>query len=349
MTETQRRQPRAKGRRFGRAKSGNQRAATSKVKLRRGTVGDEQPLIARLGAYVQHHRSSAKEALLRLVVTPEQTLPTCLVIAIALALPALLYLGLVNMERQVERWQAPAQLSVFLHKRAQEPAISALTKQIDQYEQVLEWQLITPDQALQDFQSASGFGDVLASLDENPLPPVLVVTPAPLSVDQLAQLQSQLEQETVVDSVLLDLEWVSRLQQLVALIERVVTALGGLLAVGVILIVGNVIRLAISHRKDEIVIAKLVGASDGFVRRPFLYTGLWYGCSGGLMAVLLVVTAQLWLAGPIARLAVSYGSQFQFSGLGISGSLALVLAAAVLGSLGAWLSVSRHLAAIKPS
>ena len=122
-----------------------------------------------------------------------------------------------------------------------------------------------------------------------------------------------------------------------------------LLAVGVILIVGNVIRLAISHRKDEIVIAKLVGASDGFVRRPFLYTGLWYGCSGGLMAVLLVVTAQLWLAGPIARLAASYGSQFQFSGLGISGSLALVLAAAVLGSLGAWLSVSRHLAAIKPS
>lgn len=334
--------------RTGRAKQGNKRVKPPK-QSKRALVGDQQPLSSQLLAYYKHHQSSAIEALLRLVRVPGQTLPTCLVIAIALALPAMLYLGLANMERQAAKWQAPVQLSVFLHKRANDQAIEGLGQKLDAHGAVLSWQLITPEQALADFQAASGFSDVLASLDENPLPSVIVVTPKELSVAELARLRSELNQDTLVENVLLDLEWVARLQQLVALIERVVTALASLLAVGVVLIVGNVIRLAITNRKDEIVISKLVGASDGFVRRPFLYTGLWYGLLGGLLALIMLQVAQLWLAEPIAALAVLYGSQFELAGLGIGGSLGLVLAAGVLGSLGAWLSVTRHLSAIKPS
>jgi len=325
------------------------RPAAKPAKSRKAKSGTEAPLASRLGAYLQHHRTSASDALGRLAKTPGQTLPTCLVIAIALALPALLYLGLSNMQAQAQRWQAPAQLSLFLHKRASSAAVEGFQKELAANAQVASQEYVSPEQAMQDFQAASGFNDILTTLEENPLPPVIVVTPTELSVAELASLRSQLAANPVVENVLLDLEWVARLQQIMALVERVVSALGVLLAVGVVLIVGNVIRLAIANRKDEIVIAKLVGASDGFVRRPFLYTGLWYGLFGGILAVLMLLLAQLWLAGPIARLAALYGSQFQLAGLGAAGSTGLVLAAGVLGSLGAWLSVSRHLSAIKPT
>ncbi|BFM04964.1 permease-like cell division protein FtsX [Halioxenophilus aromaticivorans] len=330
-------------------KRANKRAKPKAPAGKAGPIGEQLPASDRLLAYVKHHQASASEAFTRILRTPGQSLPTCLVIAIALALPALLYLGLANMERQAEQWRAPAQISVFLHKRASNRAIDQFNQQLDRNPQVDSWQLITPEQALLDFQAASGFGDVLADLDDNPLPPVVVITPGDLSVPELSSLRTQLAQDSVVESVLLDLEWVARLQQIMALIERVVSALGSLLALGVVLIVGNVIRLAISSRKDEIVIAKLVGASDGFVRRPFLYTGLWYGLLGGGLAVAMLLLANAWLAGPIARLAALYSTQFELAGLGFGGSLALVLAAGVLGSLGAWLSVSRHLSAIKPT
>ncbi|WP_317932153.1 permease-like cell division protein FtsX [Halioxenophilus sp. WMMB6] len=309
----------------------------------------EITVVERLAAYFRHHHTSAQEAFLRLVQSPGQSLPTCLVIAIALALPAMLYLGLINLESQANRWQAPAQLSVFLHKRASNTAITALREQLATRTDIESTRFITADQALKEFERVSGFSDVLNSLESNPLPAVLVITPANLSVEALAKMQTELSALTIVDSVQLDLEWVARLQQITALVGRIVGALALLLAVGVILIVGNVIRLAIANRKDEIVIAKLVGASNGFVRRPFLYTGLWYGCFGGILALLMLAAAQLWLAGPIARLAQLYNSEFELAGLGFAGSFNLVLAAAVLGSMGAVLSVSRHLAAIKPS
>ncbi len=330
-------------------KRANKRAKFKAATGKHGPIGEQLPLKDRLLAYFKHHQSSALEALTRILRTPGQSLPTCMVIAIALALPALLYLGLANMERQAEKWQAPAQISVFLHKRASTAATDKLGQQLTGDARIESWYLVTPEQALQDFQTASGFGDVLADLDENPLPPVIVITPQELSLSELAAMRSQLAEEPLVESVLLDLEWVARLQQIMALIERVVSALGLLLAVGVVLIVGNVIRLAISNRKDEIVIAKLVGASDGFVRRPFLYTGLWYGLFGGLLAVLMLMLANAWLAGPIARLAALYSTSFRLAGLGVGGACGLVLAAGVLGSMGAWLSVSKHLSAIRPT
>ena len=144
------------------------------------------------------------------------------------------------------------------------------------------------------------------------------------------------------------MEWLQRLNSLMALSRRLVVAIGCMLVVGVMLILGNTIRLAIEGRRDEIVIVKLVGGSNGFVRRPFLYTGLWYGVGGGVLAALLV-SAALWsLEKPISDLAILYESAFQLSGLGVMGSLNLVILGGLLGLAGAWLAVSRHLARIQP-
>ena len=313
------------------------------TKAKRADIG------GRLHAYAIHHKASAIDAFRRLVQTPGQTLPTCLVIAIALALPTLFYLLLNNLEGQAQRWQSPAQISVYLHKRASPAAIENLQQQLDSRGDIDATRYISEAQALREFQETSGFTDVLSSLDDNPLPAVIVVTPKQLSVESMSALTEQLAGESIVDSVQLDLEWVARLQQIVAVASRLATVLTALLALGVVLIVGNVIRLSIANRKEEIVIAKLVGASNGFVRRPFLYTGVCYGLFGGLLAVIMVALAAFWLASPVARLATLYAANFELQGLGFNGAISLVFGASVLGCLGAWLSVSRHLASIKPS
>jgi cell division transport system permease protein len=142
--------------------------------------------------------------------------------------------------------------------------------------------------------------------------------------------------------------WLARLNSLMELSRRLVLAVGGLLVLGVVLILGNTIRLAIENRRDEIVIVKLVGGSNAFVRRPFLYTGLWYGVGGGLFAAILVAGALWFLQDPISRLAQLYESAFELRGLGIMGGLNLIILGGLLGLSGAWLAVARHLSRIEP-
>jgi cell division transport system permease protein len=151
-----------------------------------------------------------------------------------------------------------------------------------------------------------------------------------------------------VAEVVLDMEWLQRLNSLMELGRRVVLAVGVMLVAGVLLILGNTIRLGIESRRDEILIVKLVGGSNGFVRRPFLYTGLWYGVGGGVLAALLVSSALWFLEEPIGNLASLYESAFRLQGLGIMGGLNLVILGGLLGLAGAWLAVSRHLARIEP-
>ena len=151
-----------------------------------------------------------------------------------------------------------------------------------------------------------------------------------------------------VAEALLDMEWLQRLNSLMHLSRRLVQIVGGLLVLGVLLILGNTIRLAIENRREEIVVVKLVGGSNAFVRRPFLYTGLWYGVGGGVLAGLLVSLALWFLQQPVADLAKLYGSDFRLRGLGIMGGLNLVVLGGLLGLAGAWLAVTRHLVHIQP-
>lgn len=303
----------------------------------------------RYNAWLRHHRLSAADSLQRLMDKPWSSLLTWLVIAIAMALPVGLNVALENAYSLSTDWDRPARISVFLTAATDEKSARQFQSQLSGLEDIADSRLITRDQALVEFSELSGFGDLLDSLEENPLPNLVVVSPvAGIQTDRLAKLQSLLQAMPEVEQALLDMEWVQRLSSLMALGRRIVLAVGALLIVGVILILGNTIRLAIENRRDEILIVKLVGGSNAFVRRPFLYTGLWYGVGGGLISAVLV-SGFLWLLeGPAQSLAQLYQSGFEIRGLGVMGGLNLIILGGFLGLAGAWLAVTRHLSAIEP-
>jgi cell division transport system permease protein len=317
------------------------RSGASQSKAR---IGDK------LRAYWAHHRSVARESLVRLLRTPMQSLLTWLVVAIALALPAVLYLALGQFQTLSETWQTQPRISVFLHMEAREEAARKLRDELLGREEIAAVDYVSPDQALREFELFSGLGNVLETLDENPLPAVLVVHPssAHSAPDQLEQLRRSLQAQTLVEDVRLDMDWVRRLHQIMIIGQRLVVAMAFLLALGVLLVVGNTIRLAIESRRDEIVVIKLVGATNAFVRRPFLYTGFWYGFGGGLLAWLLLTAGIQWLSGPVAGLAQLYQSGLRLQGLNWWESLVILFGAGSLGLLGAALAVSKHLHTIEP-
>jgi cell division transport system permease protein len=325
----------------------------SKVKQRarreQGASQAKTHLRGRLRSYFSHHSSTARDSLNRLMATPYATAMTWFVIGIALALPVGLSLILSNAESASDGWDSGAQVSVFLHKRIQEQDGRGLATRLAQRADVVSTRYISAEQALEEFQQLSGFGNVLRNLDSNPLPALIIVIPAS-SVGMVATeaLVADLQAITEVQNVVLDLAWVQRLYSLMEISRRVVLALGLMLALGVLLVIGNTIRLAIESRRDEVVIIKLVGGSDAFVRRPFLYTGFWYGAGGALIAWLLIGLALIWVSGPLASLSALYQSSFSIHGLGFAGGVLLLLAGGCLGLFGAWLAVARHLAEIQP-
>lgn len=277
------------------------------------------------------------------------SLMTAAVIGIALALPAGFMLLLDNVARLSGGWQGQTRVSVFLAQEAGPERLEQVARDLLARPDVAAVQTLTPEQALAEFRALSGLDDVLDLLEHNPLPPVVVAEPPPgLAGAELDALVAAVQARPGVDRVRLDREWVRRLQAFMALLERAAWVVTALLAMAVILVVGNTIRLDIENRRDEIVIAKLIGATDAFVRRPFLYSGLLYGLVGGVLAWLLVETGRGLLSTPAQDLSALYGGGFRIEGLGLTGGLGLAGCGALLGLLGSWLAVARHLAAIEP-
>ena len=304
----------------------------------------------RVRAWLQHHRLSARDSLRRLLYNPLASVLTWLVIGIALALPVSLFVALDNVRSVSGQWDSPAQISLFLRAEMSLQAARQLELRLVAWPGVAKTRLVSRQDALLEFQQLSGFGDVLQNLDDNPLPNLILVTPADefLHSEKAAGLQAQLQEEAGVERALLDMAWVQRLNALMHLSQRLVLVLAAILALGVLLVIGNTIRLAIENRRDEIVVVKLVGGSDAFVRRPFLYTGLWYGLGGAMLAWLTVSLALWGLRSPLSALSLLYQSGFQLQGLGPMGGLQLLLLGALLGLSGAWLAVARHLRKIQP-
>lgn len=302
----------------------------------------------RYNGWLRHHRLSAADSMRRVLDNPLTSAMTWLVIGIALALPTGLDVALNNIGQLSTSWESPAQISLFLRDGITEERATELQGELTRRADVVEARFVSREAALEEFRTLSGFADVLASLQENPLPHLILVTPAGAPALPAAELRAGLEEYPEVAQAVLDMEWLQRLNSLMALSRRLVLAIGGLLVVGVLLILGNTIRLAIEGRREEIVIVKLVGGSNAFVRRPFLYTGLWYGVGGGLCAAILVALSLWFLQQPIAELALLYQSDFRLRGLGIMGGLNLIVVGGLLGLAGAWLAVARHLAEIQP-
>jgi cell division transport system permease protein len=304
-----------------------------------------------INAYLARHAQVLVGSLGRIVHQPFATLMTMGVIAIALALPLFLSLLLQNARIATGNWNEAYDLSVYMDKKAGAARVQSLARQLKARGDVAAVRMITADQALAEFRNDSGFGRALDALNDNPLPDTLVVTPTlTASTPQGTEtLKTAIAALSDVQTVQIDTEWVKRLHAMLDLLRRVVLLTGGLLGVGIVLIVSNTIRLDILNRRAEIEVMKLVGASDGFARRPFLYSGIWYGLGGGLLALILVAIASTVLARPVAQLAFLYGSDFRLEGLKLVLSAGVLSLAVALSWLGSWLAATRHIRAIEPT
>jgi cell division transport system permease protein len=312
----------------------------------RGAKGSSVSLLDKWRGYKHHHRITLQNSFAKMLREPLQTLLTVVVIAIALTLPTALYISVENIRQLSGGVESSAQISVFVKKGARTTAIENLGEQLGKLKGVASVSYISAEAALEEFNALSGFGSALQYLDENPLPEAFLVRP--LLLNDSAKLVAEIREITLVEDVQLDMEWLSRLDALLDMGRKLVLALGAALGIGVILVVGNTIRLAIQSRRDEIVIVKLVGGTDAYVRRPFLYTGLLFGFFGALIAALMLVGLGLWLEPSVNKLASLYQSQFRLAGLGVSGSLVLLAIGSAVGLACAWISVGQHMRDIKP-
>jgi cell division transport system permease protein len=300
--------------------------------------------------YLLRHVQVLIASLGQLSRTPFSSLMTAAVIGIALALPTGLQVLLDNAQQLSGGWQGATQISLFLKNSTTDFQARKLINRLRKVPEIQEVHYISRQQALKEFKTLSGFGDALKALQENPLPAVVVIQPA--TQQQAAgaeQLLEKLKRYPEVDIAQLDMQWVKRLYALMEIVRQGTVILAALLALAVLLVVGNTIRLAIQNRRDEIVVIKLIGGTDAFIRRPFLYSGVWYGLFGGLIAVLLITVALLVISGPVEQLTGLYQSQFELSYLGFVSILNLLVASTLLGLMGSWLAVGRHLREIEPT
>jgi cell division transport system permease protein len=296
------------------------------------------------------HLQALLGSLGRLVRSPLSTLLTLLVIALALALPASLRLLVTNAQAATGNFSSAIELSVYFKPDVPLAKAQQLLDAARARRGIAQVTLISADQGLEDFRTYSGFGDALAALKENPLPHVLHVRPRAeaSSASALEALRGYFRAWPEVDLVQVDSQWVQRFNAILEVLRQMLLMAAGLLGVGVIAVIGNTIRLEIAGRRAEVEVIKLVGGSNSFVRRPFLYTGLLYGLGGALLAWGIVALAINLLGESVASLARLYGSRFELAGLAAADVGALLGAGAALGWIGAWISAARHLRSIEP-
>ncbi|WP_417690530.1 permease-like cell division protein FtsX [Pseudidiomarina sp.] len=297
-----------------------------------------------------HHAQQCIGSLGELARYPFASLMTMAVLGLSLTLPATLYVIVKNTDSVGANFQNASEITVFLRQDLDDQAVTTFAKRIELNPAVAEIKLIEKEAALAEFRERSGFGDALETLDSNPLPDVLLVTPhanhrAPAAAEALLQ---ELKQQREVDEARLDVGWLQRFEAIVQLIRDGFLGLALLLCIAVVLIVGNTIRLNISSKRDEIMVMKLVGATDAYIQRPFLYTGLWYGIVGGIITWLATAALLWWLSGAVRSIADLYESQFRLTGLNLA-EMGVIWGLAIgLGLLGSHIAVRKHVRAIEP-
>lgn len=299
---------------------------------------------ARLGRWRDHHLYGLLSSLGRLAVRPLATVLTVTVLGVALALPLLLQAALDNLRAFSGGLREAREITVFLDPDVGAAAAAEIAAGWRARPDVAEVTVRTPEQGLAEFRQLSGFSEAIEVLDSNPLPSVLVVAPAGAAADGSdGALIAAIEADRRVDLVQHDAAWRRRLTAIMTLGERAAIALAALFGLATLLVVGNTVRLDVQSRAEEIAIMQLMGAGDGFVRRPFLYAGLWYGLLGAVVAILIVLAMHLALRDPLAQLIASYGGQLTVRGVAATALLATLAGGAALGWLGAWLASTRQL------
>ena len=279
---------------------------------------------------------------------PVGSILTTAVIGVSLSLPAGLYLLLDNASRITSNWSGSMQITLFLEHGLNDQKVSSLEDQLAANQYIRSLKLIEPESALEEYRQYSGFNEALTALEENPLPAVILLNP----VDEIItsgngeKLLQDLQQIEGVETAQFDRQWANRLFVFIEIFQRMIVILSTLLAFAVLLIIGNTIRLAIYNRRDEIEINKLFGATDAFIQRPFLYSGLIHGIGGSIMAWILLKVSMKLLEGPVVKLAGLYSSSFKLISLQPDKALVLIIIGGMLGLLGSWLAVQRNFKSI---
>jgi len=299
--------------------------------------------------WLGRHGRTAKASFSRLVHQPFASLMIILVIAVTLAIPAALNLVIKNFTAISAGWGDALDFSVFLDTSVSASDAEALASLISQRADIDDVRLITAEEALAEFKEQSGFGSALDHLPDNPLPHTLVVRPSPANTPQsMTLLREELDSLPETELVQVDTEWVQRFHAILDIVRQAIMIGAGLLGAAIVVIIGNTIRLEIQNRRDEIEVTKLIGASNAFVRRPFLWSGFWFGLFGSLFALALVQYGLYLLQPTVARLAGLYQSGVTMLTLDLRDSLLIVAVGVGLGLAGSWLAAARHMRSIEP-
>ena len=287
-------------------------------------------------------------ALRRLLHTPMASLLTAAVIGITLSLPAGLYTLLQNVDAVAPNIQTEPQISLFLSLTATKNDVSQIESLLQRNPGIKSFRFVSRDQALNELKQNPGLSQIANSLERNPLPDAFIILPGNISPQELDKLHDELRVLPNVAHSQLDSAWAKRLHALLQLGRQAVMILAFLLGFALIAITGNTIRLQILTQREEIEVSKLIGATDAFIRRPFLYHGALQGLAGGIAAWMIVTLSIILLNNNIAELAQLYSSDFQLQSLTLSDSLFMLGASAVLGLLGAYGAVWQSLKNIEP-
>ena len=294
------------------------------------------------------HLALMRSVLRRMFASKLGGLLNILVIGIALSMPAGMYVLLKNAQGLVEQLSGAPQISLFLTLNAQEDDIAELHKRLEANESIAAIEFVARDRTLEQLKQSTGLADVIGSLEKNPLPDAFIVSPKQTDPQTLDALREELAQLPRVEQAQLDSAWAHKLEALLRFGRLAVLILASLLSVALIAVTFNTIRLQILTQRDEIEVSQLIGATNGFIRRPFLYFGALQGLLGGITAWAIVAASLMLLNRPLGELSQLYASQFVLQPLNPGDSLSLLLFSLYLGWLGAWLSVSRHLSQIEP-
>jgi cell division transport system permease protein len=301
-------------------------------------------------AYRNHHAQALFSSLGRLVASRFSSAMTIVVLAIAISLASGFYILVANLQQLAGNLEASNQISLFIKDEISEARINKFADSIRKNPDIQEVKLITKEQGLADFQAYSGFGEAVKALEKNPLPVVIQVLPKKTLENEqgLKALLDDFGRSAEVDFAQMDMQWVKRLQSIMEVARRGVILLSLLLGAGVLFITANTIRLELYNRRDEVVIAKLVGATNGFILRPFLYSGFWIGFFSGVTAWFIVTVIMLILKQPVETLSRLYDGAFHVLFLGFTETLALLLISSVLGVAGSWIVLHFQLRQLKP-
>jgi cell division transport system permease protein len=313
-------------------------------------ASDSAPgLVQRFLMGIVGHLRQAVSSLGELWRSPVWTFVTIAVLGISMTLPATLHVLVKNLQQVSSSYDQSFEISLFLKNDITETDIATLVTLLQGDKEVAKVRLIDKAAAMAEFKQESGFGEAIKFLDQNPLPDVLLVTPTQSQPAAAEALLNKLQKERFVELAKLDISWLERLAAIMSLVQQVVYTIAALLLCGALLVIGNTIRLLIMDKKAEIEVMKLVGATDSFIQRPFLYTGIWLGVFGGFLAFLVIELMLYWLRGAIANVTQLYQSGFVLNVLTLKEFGLLMAIAVSLGLVGSYLAVRSHIKAIEPS